>query len=183
MALASIDGDVDDLVQVPESQFKALLDHVERYDDEIRRQVDAELEKMRHDGVTHARPVHDPDTEWFKARRRYFLELSENTENKWPERVAYYCWATHHRDGHRPLADGELQRIMGKPDEDSKRVKDRWIKPAIRKGLLGPESEPMCLVAPPGTWFDYGPRTKWCEHHRAGVFAPVSRECFGSTRR
>lgn len=145
--------------------------------------VDAEQERIRRErGGVGPRRFHDPKTEFFKGQRLYFRELSQDSANKHiPSRVAYYCWAMHNRDGHCPLEDGELQRLMGKPGLRNAEAMRSWIKPAIALRMLGEESVLTCLVTPPGAWFDYGPRTKWCDHHRQGRFKPVPRGCFGDT--
>ncbi|MHC3004169.1 hypothetical protein [Gordonia sp. GN26] len=150
---------------------------------QVEQRVDEELQRLRAERAATARRVHDPATEWFKGRRLMFLDLSRNVNNKPPSRAGYYAWAKHNRDGHCPLEDGELQRIVGKPDMTNGDVMRRIIKPAVEMGLLDQGSVRTCLIVPDGVWFDYGARTKSCEHHRAGTFAAVSHACFGESRR
>ena len=171
--MTSIAQSVDeDMLRIPADNFDALVEQ----------QVGEELQRMSAERAATARRMHNPDTEWFKGSRQMYLALSRNPVNKPPSRAGYYAWAKHNRDGHCPLGDGDLQRIVGKPEWSNGDVTRRIIAPAVKMGLLAPGSVRTCLIAPEGVWFDYGPRTKWCEHHRADTFTPVSRVCFGEAR-
>ena len=79
--------------------------------------------------------------------RLWMKRLSKDPKLHAWQRIAMYGWGSMRKDGHCPLADGEIGRIVDNPRIRNDKAKEQ-IDIAVCRGWLADGSNRRCLIMP-----------------------------------